>query len=432
MIYDTFIFFNELDLLEIRLNELSDVIDYFVIIEAVKTHQNNSKPLYFLENKHKFSKFLPKIKHLVVKDFPVLSNSKEIEAFQRNATSIALKNCNEDDAIIISDVDEIPNPKAIRESLTRPGLKELNQKFYYYFINCLCTSEEWRAVKILPYSDYVKYPSPDYIRNKSVADYTIENGGWHFSYLGGVEKIIEKLESFYHGNLNKEEYKNPDKILRALDNGEDLFGRSDFKLKIMELDGTYPEYILNNLDKFDKYIKDTNKSYSVKKLNTGVVKIDLGCGSKKEPGFFGIDIKPFDCVDMVADLSTGIPLPDNYADYIKAYDFIEHIQDKIKIMNEIWRVLKPGGVADIMVPSTDGRAAFQDPTHISFWNENSFHYYLNEDEDSVHTKYSRSIGINTKFKVKELFTTELTQDRLCWVKAVLEADKSFFLSQESP
>jgi SAM-dependent methyltransferase len=89
--------------------------------------------------------------------------------------------------------------------------------------------------------------------------------------------------------------------------------------------------------------------------------------------YFSIDLR--DTADLVADLNDGIPLPDNSVGVLNASHIIEHLQDKTKIMSEIHRVLAHGGWAFIEVPSTDGRGAFQDPTHVSYWNENSFLYY---------------------------------------------------------
>ena len=108
------------------------------------------------------------------------------------------------------------------------------------------------------------------------------------------------------------------------------------------------------------------------------LRIDLGCGINKPEGFVGVDVYPGSGVDIVANLSRRFPFEDNSVDEIRAHDVIEHIQDRIHTMNEIWRVCKPGAKVDIRVPSTDGRGAFQDPTHISFWNINSFLYYCNE------------------------------------------------------
>ena len=106
--------------------------------------------------------------------------------------------------------------------------------------------------------------------------------------------------------------------------------------------------------------------------------IDLGCGTHKTEGFIGVDLLAADGVDVIANLNGHFPFPDNSVDFLKAHDVIEHLPDRIHTMNEIWRILKPNGIIDISVPSTDGRGAFQDPTHVSFWNINSFMYYCQE------------------------------------------------------
>lgn len=106
-----------------------------------------------------------------------------------------------------------------------------------------------------------------------------------------------------------------------------------------------------------------------------LLKLDIGCGSNPHPGYKTLDLKGN--VDILHDLNNGIPLPDNSVGVISASHIIEHLHDKNKIMSEIHRVLCHGGWAFIEVPSTEGRGAFQDPTHVSYWNENSFLYYTN-------------------------------------------------------
>ena len=103
------------------------------------------------------------------------------------------------------------------------------------------------------------------------------------------------------------------------------------------------------------------------------MKLNLGCSNQLLSGYQNVDI----CLpaDKIADLSKYWPWDDNSVDEIRAYDIIEHLPNKIHTVNEAWRVLKPGGIFDIIVPTTDGRGAFQDPQHISFWNLNSFQYY---------------------------------------------------------
>jgi len=109
----------------------------------------------------------------------------------------------------------------------------------------------------------------------------------------------------------------------------------------------------------------------------GLLKIDLGGGLNPYAGYQTVDIRG--TADIVADLNNGIPLPDNSVGVINASHIIEHLHDKTKIMSEIHRVLAHGGWAFIDVPSTDGRGAFQDPTHVSYWNENSFLYYTDSN-----------------------------------------------------
>jgi glycosyltransferase involved in cell wall biosynthesis len=107
----------------------------------------------------------------------------------------------------------------------------------------------------------------------------------------------------------------------------------------------------------------------------GLMKVDIGGGLNPYPNYYSIDLR--EDADCIYDLNNGIPLPDNSVGVLNASHIIEHLYDKTKIMGEIHRVLAPGGWAFIEVPSTDGRGAFQDPTHVSYWNENCFLYYTN-------------------------------------------------------
>ena len=121
MIYDCFSFFNELDILEIRLNTLNEVVDKFVLVEAPWTFTGNPKPLYFEENKERFKLFLDKIIHIVADQPPVSPTVTEREnawireSHQRNSINAGLNNAKNNDLIIISDLDEIPNPQIIKK-----------------------------------------------------------------------------------------------------------------------------------------------------------------------------------------------------------------------------------------------------------------------------------------------------------------------------
>ena len=153
-----------------------------------------------------------------------------------------------------------------------------------------------------------------------------------------------------------------------------------------------------------------------------VLSIDLGCGTHKAEGFTGVDVVAADGVDVIANLNGYFPFPDNSVDFIKAHDIIEHLPDRIHTMNEIWRILKPDGIVDISVPSTDGRGAFQDPTHVSFWNINSFMYYCQEFPPYLAGCQSH-YGFKGEFSIVNIEEIH-SPNQVIHVHAVLKAIKS--------
>lgn len=106
--------------------------------------------------------------------------------------------------------------------------------------------------------------------------------------------------------------------------------------------------------------------------------LDMGAAHRKTPGYLAVDRREVEGVDIVCDCNGPLPFDDNSVGIIRAVDFMEHIKDSVHLMNEFHRVLVHGGMLLSMTPSTDGRGAFQDPTHVSFWNENSFWYYTKD------------------------------------------------------
>lgn len=123
--------------------------------------------------------------------------------------------------------------------------------------------------------------------------------------------------------------------------------------------------------------------------------LDLGGAFNKPANYFSLDKQD---ADIICDLEKEIPYPDSSVGVVRAYDVLEHLHNPVQIMNEIYRVLIPGGWLMMAIPSTDGRGAFQDPTHVSFWNENSLIYYTNPDM----ARYVREI--KCKFQVSRIIT----------------------------
>jgi Methyltransferase domain len=104
------------------------------------------------------------------------------------------------------------------------------------------------------------------------------------------------------------------------------------------------------------------------------LKVDLGCGVNKPDGWLGIDT--LSGADIRHDLRTGIPLPDNSVEHLRAKDFLEHIPDTISLMNECWRVVESGGRFEIVVPRFPHVDAVKDPTHVRFFAVETFTQYL--------------------------------------------------------
>lgn len=265
MIYDCFLFNNELDTLDIRLHELDHVVDKFVLVEATVNHVNKPKPLYFEENKNRFKKFQDKIIHIVVKDTPDVTLSWIINDFQFSQIARGLRDCKKGDTILISDLDEIPKAEKIREWKDKKGkLKVFEQILTYYFLNCVeYAKAPWKGTHMIKYEDFKGYKTP-WILKFSVADTVIQDGGWHLSYLGGVKKIQEKIVQQTHQEYNKEKYNTPEKIMKAMRSLRDPYGHG-MRFKIVD-PAFLPTYVLKNKKKFAHLFAPVN--FETTKLTT--------------------------------------------------------------------------------------------------------------------------------------------------------------------
>lgn len=237
-VYDCFPFFNELDILEVRFNELYDSVDRFVIVEATKTHGGKDKPLNFNNNLERFKQFLNKVTYIVVEDYPTL-DSWSIERHQRDQIMRGLTQCNDNDIIMITDADEIPNAEAIKNY--KDGIMGFEQKLYYYKLNCQAT-QNWDWAKICQYKD-VKEKTPCGVRYTYTAgDKLIPNGGWHFSYITDTKGIIEKIEASAHREYDQPMLKDPTRIEALVKAGKDIFDRP-LTYNFVKIDNTYPKFI---------------------------------------------------------------------------------------------------------------------------------------------------------------------------------------------
>jgi len=132
-----------------------------------------------------------------------------------------------------------------------------------------------------------------------------------------------------------------------------------------------------------------------KKEDAKPIRLNLGCGFRRvdNPEWINIDMRPETNPDLVLDVTKGLPHEDNSVEEVRAFDFLEHVPlgQTVPLMEEIYRVLKPGGKFEHFTPSTDGRGAFQDPHHKSFWNLNSWLYFMDDEHRNLY-------GIKAKFR----------------------------------
>ena len=283
MIYDTFMFFNELELLELRLHELAGVVDKFVLCEATRTFSNKPKPLWYADNKSRFSAFSDRIIHVVVDDSPDSSDPWVLDHYQKNCIGRALRDCRPDDVIMMSDADEIARASTVAQAARElkfdasalsnavhaawksrlatkmfhrfvrkhhPFVRVFEQRMHYYFLNCLCvTNPLWQGTRMLHYRDFTK---ADEIRY--TGHILVPNGGWHFSFLGGIERIQQKVQAYAHTEFNTPELTSIEHLQKAIEDGRPFFS-DKLKFEFVELDDSYPRYIREHPGKFALMIK---------------------------------------------------------------------------------------------------------------------------------------------------------------------------------
>ena len=276
-------FFNELDLLEIRLNVMNEVVDKFVLVESPFTYSGRAKPLFFQLNKKRFSKFLHKINYILIENnddknllqdrmtnfVPKYIECVKRENIQRNAIKRGLTDAKDNDLILISDLDEIPPPEVIRKlskHMRKGEIYGFKQKVYYYYLNLL-SNETIIGTKA------TQFENIDFPHNIRQAEkYTlIDEGGWHFSFLGGTEKIKQKIDAYFH-----QEYNTPEIISQIpffVENRLDIFERP-YEYVEVPIDGTFPKYIQENKDKYNKYIVlPSNFDENTKQLIQEIVRL---------------------------------------------------------------------------------------------------------------------------------------------------------------
>ena len=294
-IFDCFMFYDEEVVLDIRLNSLKNSVDCFVIVESKFYHNGKKRDLKFDINK--YPKFKDKIIYIVQDEEPpklemvkkeddeitksnkLIFNAHKRENFQRNQISKALDKANEDDLIMISDVDEIPNLKDLNVAKVNNKIVIFEQEIFYYKLNRYLEGFTWHGTKACKKKNL---KSPQWIRNvknkkfefwrldtffsetKYINKIFIKSGGWHFSNLKNPVDIENKLKSYLHHrdfDVENIDLKEISKLMRNNETIYDMFAEkkdkkfSENKRKLnLYPKNKLPQYILNNENKFKEWL----------------------------------------------------------------------------------------------------------------------------------------------------------------------------------
>lgn len=270
-IFDCFMYFDEDLLLDLRLNILNNYVDKFIIIEAMEDHQGNTRELKFDINK--FSKFINKINYIPLKKIELdksISLKKNWDTghlrdqSMRNAIKNYIQEANDNDWIIISDLDEIPNPKKFSLFNEKYKFGFFEQKLFNYKFNMINKSApKWYGSRICV-KKFLK--SPQWLRNIKIKErhfflkyilkknyHIIEDGGWHFSDIKTPKELIKKINSFAHGEFNQDKFKNEEIINKKIENLQDIFDRP-IKYEKVIIDKDFPDYFLENIQNYKNWI----------------------------------------------------------------------------------------------------------------------------------------------------------------------------------
>jgi len=320
-IIDSFLFFQEVDLLEIRLKYLDPYVDFFVIVEACQTFTGKPKEFVFEKNFERFSEYKEKIFYYKIEDFHAdyesiikfLESQREVsfskikdileshthyskkhihwvlDSYHRECLHIALeKVAKEDDIVLISDLDEIPSVETFSDKQKKneyqtPYVYQQNE--FRYFLNYYKDSD-WLGSISGRYS-LLKEHSYNLLRIDSkearelVAKESIKHGGYHFTSCGGVEMIKKKIESWGHQEFNNNLIL--DNLEKNIQQGRDIFMRdNETNLKSISISDRlyFDQHMADIISKYPKLIS-TTKIEQVKESFLSKIKLRLLINAQK-------------------------------------------------------------------------------------------------------------------------------------------------------
>jgi hypothetical protein len=274
-VYDTFPFFNEFEILELRLQELWDQVDHFVLVESNTTFVGSPKEYFFENNKDRFAKYLDKIVHIKIEDtiesqFQVFPNEIDHtwvrEKFQRYAGYRGLTDVQDEDLVIISDLDEIPRADMIEMIKEDENdydryllyIAQFNYKLNYMKIQSPSRHPAIMVTRGRVFNNPQEEREISFFWNRKPENLVeIDHGGWHFTYFGNEDHCVNKIKSFAHTEQNRadivDEY-NIAWMIRNKYGHEGRFSQHNERFEYVVVDDYFPKCITENLDKWQHMI----------------------------------------------------------------------------------------------------------------------------------------------------------------------------------
>ena len=249
---DCFLFFNEFDLLELRLKTLESVVDQFVLVEGSWTFSGRFKPLHFKDNISRFAKW--PIRHVVF-DYRVSGGAWAREHATRDAIVDGLHDAAPDDLIFISDVDEIWRPEAKTCLLGEYPVLTFGMTNYYYRLNTARVPHvDWPGTKRLRFRDWT---SAQAVRSK--AGPAILGAGWHFSFLGNAKNAQEKMMAFSHTEYSGDDWTNLKRLTEKIEAGEDVIDPTA-KYVPVPVDQSFPKPLQDDPKRWEHLIQPVQEA----------------------------------------------------------------------------------------------------------------------------------------------------------------------------
>jgi beta-1,4-mannosyl-glycoprotein beta-1,4-N-acetylglucosaminyltransferase len=221
-------FYNELEILELRLECLDEHVDLFVLVESEVNHVGGPKDLFFQDNMDRFAKWLPKIKHIVVTaaEAPTDPNPWAREKYQRSAILTGLTDVSDDALVMISDVDEIPDMTKLRYEQLPAIVCAVHMWMFEYSLKYLFVGEPWIGT-VITNAELMKRMGPNYFRDNRWKFPCFQHSGWHLSSFGTPMRIWQKFQTYAHAKDGHHEAQTPDMFREMIQMGKHTDGTTD-------------------------------------------------------------------------------------------------------------------------------------------------------------------------------------------------------------